>query len=68
MKLRVSALRERLSKLQKCDRKSADECRRIHPRSEAEAPVIGSLDLIKGSRGRITPNTSATSCASALKA
>ena len=35
---------------------------RIHPRSEAEASVIGSLDLIKGSRGRITPDTSATSC------
>jgi hypothetical protein len=33
---------------------------RIHPRSEAEALVIRTLELIKGSWGRITPDTSAT--------
>ena len=63
MKLRASVLREQLPKIKKCDCKFGDECRWIHPRSEAEAPVIGSLDLIKGSQGRITPDTSATSCA-----
>jgi hypothetical protein len=45
----------------KCDCRFGDECRWIHPRLEAEAPVIGSLDLVKGSQGRITPDTSATS-------
>ena len=62
MKLRASVSREQLQESAKCDRKSADECRRIHPRSEAEAPVIRPRDLIKGSRGRITPDTSATAC------
>jgi hypothetical protein len=65
VKLRASVLREQLPK-RKCDCKSAGECRQIHPRSEAEASVIGPLDLIKGSRGRITPETSATSCALSL--
>ena len=38
----------------------------MHPRSEAGALVIRSLYLIKGSQGRITPDTSATSRASSL--
>jgi hypothetical protein len=45
--------------LQKCDCTSGKDFR-IHPRSEAEALVIRTLDLIEGSRGRITPDTSAT--------
>jgi hypothetical protein len=46
----------------------ANDCRRMHPRSEAGALVIRSLYLIKGSQGRITPDTSATSCALSLGA
>ena len=34
----------------------AKDCRRINPRSEAGALVIRSQYLIKGSRGRITPD------------
>jgi hypothetical protein len=58
IKLRASVLREQLPNLKSVIANSG-RSPRIHPRSEAEAPVIGSLYLIKGSRGRITPDTSA---------